>query len=308
MSPGKLTRRRFINLSTALGVSAILPVSLQNKIKATTTCQSPDIYVVRSVDYYKATIEAVNGLGGIKKFVSTGAKVGLLINGNFSNEGTFTNPDISLAVLKMCYDAGAKEVMLLRADREDIWKKSMYYDSHKELLDKTTRSKGNKIFPVTKGKVLKEAEMIQEIHDLTALINIPILKHHDTAFLTCCLKNSMGLCTRATNVFFHSSSGKPPTDNDRLAHCIADINTVRIPDLTIVDSTVFITNNGPHGPGELQKEHKVLAGTDPVALDAYCAELLGYEEGQVLSTHYANELKLGESILSNIIIEEKILA
>jgi uncharacterized protein (DUF362 family) len=304
MKNKSLSRRRFLHLSSAFGALALIPGSLFRKAQAQTLSATSEIAVVRSMNYYQAAVESVKAIGGINSFVKKGSKVGLLINGGFSNQGTFTNPDIAFAVLKMCIDAGAGEIMLIRDGQDEYWKRSAYYESHRELLEKCTRSAGNAMVKVERGLILKEAEMIREIFELDALINIPISKHHDGAFLTGCLKNMMGLCTRSSNVLFHSITGRAPADNQRLRQCIADINTVRLPDLCIVDSTSFIINNGPHGPGEIREEHKVLAGTDPVALDAYCANLLGLEPGMASSTDHAAALGLGIADLSKINIKE----
>jgi uncharacterized protein (DUF362 family) len=300
-----LSRRKFLALSSAFTTLALLPVSFIRKANAFVSENIPDIAVVKSTNYYNAAIEAVNAVGGMSKFVRKNSKVGLLVNGNFRNEGTYTNPDIAFAVLKMCFDAGAGEIVVMHADRDVYWKKSNYYDTHSDLLSKTTRSAGTKTVKVDRGKVLKEAEMVQEIFEFDTLINVPVSKNHDAMYLTCCMKNMMGLNSRSTNVHFHSEAGNDQqTDNDRLAHCIADISTVRLPDLAIVDSTRFIITNGPHGPGEIQEENKVLAGTDPVALDAYCATFHDYDRGVVLSTEYAAEHGLGQADLSKIRIKE----
>jgi uncharacterized protein (DUF362 family) len=299
-----ITRRKFLSLTSTLTATALIPFFTTKKAFASLINPVPDIVVVQSTDYYKATREAVNALGGISSFVKKNSKVCLLINGNFTNEGTFTNPDISFAVLKMCFEAGASEVMLLRADKKEYWQKSSYYDTHYELVGKCSRSAGYEHVPVDKGRIVKQATMIRELYEVDTLINIPISKHHDEAYITCCLKNMMGLNDRATNVLFHSEKNPPVSDPDRLARSIADLNTVRLPDLTIVDSTRFIVTNGPHGPGEIQEENKVLAGTDPVALDAYCARLLDLEPGMVLTTEYAAEHGLGQKDLSKIFIKE----
>ena len=63
---------------------------------------------------------------------------------------------------------------------------------------------------------------------------------------------------------------------DYVAHLeqlIVDLNKALKPALNVVDATEFIVTNGPFGPGELLKPRKVVAGTDPVAVDAYCASL-----------------------------------
>jgi uncharacterized protein (DUF362 family) len=43
--------------------------------------------------------------------------------------------------------------------------------------------------------------------------------------------------------------------------------------LCVVDATIVLGTNGPAGPGDLLKPQKIVAGTDPVAVDAYCVTL-----------------------------------
>jgi uncharacterized protein (DUF362 family) len=308
MKSAKISRRKFLKIFTAAGSLALIPSGLWDRVSASALNKIPDISVVKSSDYYQAAIEAVNMLGGIKKFVKKGSRVGLLINGGFKNKGTYTNPDISLALLKICYDAGASDVMIFRADDKNYWSQAKNYSSHSSYLDKVTRSTSNTKIKIDKGVILKEAEVVKELTELDALINIPIGKHHDGAMITCCLKNMMGLTTRSTNTFFHTQSEQQGlTSTEHLAQCIADLNLIRKPDLCIVDSTIFIINNGPHGPGELRQEDKIIAGTDPVAIDTYFAKLFGLGASDVLSTQYAAKHSIGEVDLSKIIIEEKIL-
>jgi uncharacterized protein (DUF362 family) len=122
----------------------------------------------------------------------------------------------------------------------------------------------------------------------------------------------MGACSSSTNRFFHQGSGKGGLlryfryyDNiEFLSQCIADVNSIRKPDLCIVDATEFITTNGPAGPGELKQAQKIVAGTNCVSVDAYCATLLGMKPDDVLMVRYASELGLGEKDLSKLAIKE----
>lgn len=70
-----------------------------------------------------------------------------------------------------------------------------------------------------------------------------------------------------------STDPKAKEDRDFLAQAIADANLVRRADLYVVDATEFLLNNGPAGPGEIGRADKVFAGTDPVLLDAFGAQL-----------------------------------
>ncbi len=125
-----------------------------------------------------------------------------------------------------------------------------------------------KTLPSIEGAIsLQEVEVVKAIDEVDVLINIFIAKHHAGTMYTGAMKNSMGFCTRKTNVFFHLGSGER-NDPDFLAQCVADINLIRQPDLIIGDATEFITTNGPSGPGEMNKLDKVFAGTSLVAMDA----------------------------------------
>jgi uncharacterized protein (DUF362 family) len=308
MKPIKVSRRKFLGTFAAAGSLALIPSSIFGRFSSQALNEVPDIAVVKSADYYLATVEAVNMLGGIDKFVKKGSKVGLLINGGFKNKGTFTNPDVSLAILKLCFDAGASEVMTFKASEKDYWSQAKNYATHTVYLDKTTKSAANMIVKIDKGILLKEAEMVKELFELDTLINIPVSKQNGGSMISCCLKNMMGLNTRVTNKAFHVESDQQGfTSDEYLGQCIADLNLVRKPDLCIVDATVFIINNGPHGPGELMQEDKIIAGTDPVAIDVYFANMRGHGPEDVLATKYSIKHGIGQSDLSKVVIEEKVI-
>ncbi|MBN1599751.1 MAG: DUF362 domain-containing protein [Bacteroidales bacterium] len=306
MERNQISRRKFIGVASAIGGLSMLPSLFRNGITAAVKRSVPNMAVINSKNYYNAAVEAVNLLGGMKQFVADGSTVGLLINGKFKNPGTYTNPDIALATVKMCYEAGASEVIIFfGGDGTGYWNRSEYYDSHKEYLDKLQYATEHKKVNINNGVIIKEAELASDFFRLDTFINLPIAKHHRASMLTNCLKNMMGLNTGASNRYFHSASpGKGKTDNNRLSQCIADLNTVRKTDLCLVDATEFILNNGPFGPGEVQTENKIIAGTDPVAIDTYCANLHGMDITEVPSLDFAEKHKIGTTDLSSLIIKE----
>jgi len=298
----------------ALAGSSLLP----KIVKGIGAPAEPDIAVITGVDYIASTLKAVESLGGMGKFIKSGGHVGLLINSAFDNKGAYVNPDIAIAVVKMCADAGASQITTIQSVTDEYWKRSRYYNDHETLLKTVVNTPVN-TFPATysdehfvkipkvEGSVgLGEAEVIKALFECDSFISIPISKHHATTLLTCILKNMMGVCTRKTNVSMHLGSGVR-NDPDYLAQCIAEINLVRRADLYVVDSTEFITTNGPDGPGEMRKPDRVLAGTDPVAMDALCSTYLGYDPGDILTTMKASQLGLGEPEYTRLNIHEATL-
>jgi uncharacterized protein (DUF362 family) len=275
----------------------------------------PDICKVKSSDYYAATQRAVNELGGIKRFVASGDSVGFLVNSAFEEPGTYPHPDIALAMLFLCWEACAKEIVMLQPVAEAYWRRSQKFAKHRFIINDLVHVKSNE-FPAVyndedfeiresiPGAVeLTNAEIIRKIREVDVFISIPILKHHATTILTGALKNMMGLTTRKTNVTFHLGSGKR-NDPEYLAQCIADLNLVRKPDLVVADAIEFITGNGPSGPGPLKKLDIVIAGTDPVAIDAFGASCLDMAPADILTVTRAYDHGLGEMDLSKLSVLE----
>lgn len=307
--PDKVNRRTFLKTSAALGAGAIAGASLlPNAAKAFANPETADISIVKGEAYFDNTIKALDLLGGMKRFISKGDKVGLLINSDFTIKSTYTSPDLSIAVVKMCFDAGASEVRCIQNVKDVYWERSTHFKDYQEYIEKLTNTTANQ-FPAefseehwTKIHVdgavsLGEVECIKYIFDCDVFINIPIMKHHASTILTGGLKNMMGLLTRKSNVTFHLN-GPEKNDHNFLAQCIADINLVRKPDLIVADATEFLVTNGPSGPGKIKKSDLIMAGTDIVAMDILGMEQLDATLEQVITIQKAYEHGLGETDLT----------
>ena len=89
-----------------------------------------------------------------------------------------------------------------------------------------------------------------------------------------------------------------------LAQCIADLNLIRKFDLYVVDATEFIITNGPSGPGKIKKPNKVVAGTDRVAVDAFCCRYLDLDPRSQIMIQKAYGNNLGEIDLDKLTVKE----
>jgi uncharacterized protein (DUF362 family) len=313
----RITRRKFIKQSGAMGV-AIAGASALPGLSSCSLFKDPaDIGVVEGANYFENTLRAVDLIGGMKKFVPEGSRVGLLINSDFDVFGAYVNPDITIAAVKMMVDAGASEITCLQAVKEEYWKRSKYYNEYNSILSSLSQIEANafpsefndkdfvKMENIAGAKSLKETEVVKKWLECDVFVNIPISKHHMTTLLTGALKNIMGVSTRKANVTFHLGSGER-NDPDYLAQCIADQNLIRKTDLCIIDSTEFILDNGPSGPGTLEKQSKVVAGTDIVALDALTCTYLGYSPEEILTVVKSHETGLGNMNFSELNIIHEI--
>ena len=303
-----ITRRLFIKGGTALTVTSILSGSIDGWIhKPAYAAATADIVAVHGTDYFQNTIRAVELLGGMGKFVPKQAKVGLLINSPWDNPGSYVRPEITLAVIRMCREAGAKEIGVFKDLSSGYWKRSALAEKFSDEIQGISSIGGDYTeVAIPRGRSLKKADVAKSLLDCDVFINVPIAKDHSGLGFTGTLKNMMGLTSFTTNMFFHHGSGTLGwyDDVDFLAQCIADINLVRKPDLCIFDGTEVLATNGPRGPGKIVKPQKIFAGVDRVALDVYGANLLGVKGEEIRTAQLAHAHGLGEIDLARLRIEE----
>ena len=279
------------------------------------TANAPDIVSVKGGNVFEQTVQAVELMGGMARFVQPGHKVGILVNSDFRDRGAYVDPEVVIAAIKMAFDAGAADIVFLQPIKPDYWTRTPLEPEYREMIARTREISENQFpavfseevfvkVPVVEGAVsVKDLELVKELFEIDVFINIPIAKHHATTILTNSMKNLMGLNTRASNVKFHLD-GPSRNDPEFLAQCITDLYSVRRPDLIISDVTHCIVTNGPTGPGEMVSPMKVVAGIDPVAVDTYCALQIGFLPEDVYTIQKGYESGLGEKDLSKLNILE----
>ena len=287
-----MSRRFFLRLGVA---GASLP--LLSRIAQAQSTDDPfedDIAVAYNGGSYQLVAGALGHLGGMSRFVDTGDVVLLKPNASFPStpeQGACTDPGIVSAVVSLCLDAGAEKVMV--ADHPmPVYLNSPDRIRANGIQDATKAAGGEFVFldddlsmyerdvPVEGGDALETVDLAKPCFEANVLINLPVLKHHimggGDGGASVGLKNLMGLIhDRHT---FHTPGP--------LQQCIAELALVKEirPDLTIVDATRVMTNNGPGGPGDVLQLGRVIAGTDHVAVDVASLSLLsnlGYKTFEV---------------------------
>jgi uncharacterized protein (DUF362 family) len=265
------------------------------------TVDPESIVLAHSGDSYQLVTGAVEALGGMGRFVKPGDSVLIKPNASFNFEperATTTNPEVASAVINLCYEAGASEVILadrvihtptsrtvvtngLKAAAENAGAEFRVLDAFREFQE----------VPIEGSQVLDDVYVSNLCIDSDVLINLPIFKHHIATGSTIGMKSMMGLIWDRQE--FHRRG---------LEECIADVGLVIQPDLTIVDVTRALMTGGPDGPGEVIEPGQVIAGTDPVAVDVAALSIgdsLGYRDFQLdgVRNRYINlgiELGLGD--------------
>jgi len=304
-----IKRRDFMKSGAVLGTAALAGGLLNARPGRGQTPPPPDLAVVTGADRLAAVNKGLAALGGMSKFVTPGSSVGLLINAPawWKLPGSHTHPDIALAVVLAAFESGAKEVLYLIDPLAGYWKRAPLAAKYEKEIGSVRKCSGNYVeTPVARSKALKKTSVVKEFLDCDVLINLPIIKNHVGVGMSGNLKNLMGANSGASNQFFHAGSGAKGEYDDVpfLSQCIADMNTLRKPDLCVADATEFLLTNGPAGPGELRRSGKIILGTDPVAVDAFGAPLVDLKASEVLMITKSAEWGLGEPNVSKLRIRE----
>ncbi len=242
-----------------------------------------------------------NALGGMALLVKKDSLV--VIKPNFSvprapEVAATTKPALVGALVKKCLAAGAREVRVIDHPFTNS-RMCLQNTGMKEAVE----GAGGKILTLDQandtyyrkvninGEILKTALYSKDALEADVLINFPVLKHHSTTKITMGLKNMMGLVW--DRGVFHSTD---------LLQSIADLASFRKPHLTILDATRGITDNGPSGPGTIREWNQLVLGTDPVAVDAYGAELFGLNPAKLGYLTAAARSGLGEMDISKLTV------
>ncbi len=303
-------RRDFAKQVAGLGLAACGSCSIFTKnIHAVPTANvSRDIAVAKGGTPFDNTVAAVEALGGMSNFVKPGARV--LINPNVSGHlppdaAVNTHPHVVGALVKMCRDVGAGQVIIGNFNSAKNYKigrmnevAEKYGAELKPLGDKQDFFKR---IEVPQGKALDHLLVSEDYLAADVLINVPVAKHHTVSRMSLGMKNLMGLVTHRWKVF-HRDGGK------HLNQCIADLASAVKSTLIVVDANKMIVTKGPVGPGEQIEPKKVIAGTDPVAIDVLAAQLLDYGKEDIPLFRLAYEHGLGQTDLKQMNIIERTVA
>jgi uncharacterized protein (DUF362 family) len=105
------------------------------------------------------------------------------------------------------------------------------------------------------------------------LISVAVLKRHSLARVTLGMKNMLGLLPPSH--YQCGGSWKKSALHGDMQRSIFEMNLYRAPDLSIVDASLGLASHHLGGPACSPAVNKILAGFDPVAVDAAGSDLLG---------------------------------
>ena len=256
---------------TAAGISTT-PATVP--AKPATQPGPADLGVATGQDAGVLARKAVDAIGGMGRFVKSGNVVVVKPNASFFGGvelATSTHPDVVAAVVSMCREAGAKRVIVMDHTLRGAGDACLGSNgigvaverAGGEVLAYGAGDRGHGVeVEIPQGVAIKAASIYPEVMSADVVITVPRAKHHSGAGLTLGMKNFIGVLTDMSSIH-----------NFGLHQAVADLNTLVRPDLSVIDASVILLENGPGGPGRTRQAGTVIASADVVAADSYACTL-----------------------------------
>jgi uncharacterized protein (DUF362 family) len=300
-----MKRRDF--LRTTAGAAAGALILPNTGLLAALPDTAPDLVVVEKGSPGEMVRKAVEALGGIKRFVTSGDIVVIKPNMSWDRvpqQAATTDPQVVAEMVHLCFEAGAKKVKVFDRTLNEAsrcYKRSgiekAARDAGADVHHPYERRYKNVRFP--EGELVKSWKLYSEVLEADCIINLPIAKHHTISHVSLGMKNFMGYLGGERGKFHRGFDVK-----------IVDLNTRLKADLTLLDANRMLVRNGPSGGNlaDVVQKQMVVAGTNVVSVDSFGATLFDKKPEMIGFLKNAKERGLGEIDLSKLTIQRISLA
>ena len=232
--------------------------------------QLPQITVIQGAEPRALVQKALENLGGIRRFVSRQDVV--VIKPNIAWDRTpaqaaTTNPEVVAEMVRQCWQAGAKRVVVTDVSCNEPRRCFL-----RSGIQAAARAEGAEvILPDPElfqevdigGVVLKSWPIFKPFLEADKVFNLPIAKQHSLMGVTLGMKNWYGIL-----------GGERNRLHQQIHQSLVDLANFMLPTATLMDCYRILLRNGPTGGNleDVDLKKTLVAGTDPVAIDAYVAK------------------------------------
>ena len=249
--------------------------------------------IARGTDRANMVRRTLDALGGTSRFVQPGDRVVIKVNAAFASPPAISatsHPDLVEAVVIACLEAGAADVVVTDNPINDP--ASCFRLTG--IGPAAEAAGGRVVLPTADrfaGVTLAGARLIRDwpvlvgpLAQADCLIGMAPLKDHHRSGASMTIKNWYGLLGGRRNVFHQD-----------IHTIIAELAALVRPTLVILDAVTAMMHNGPTGGSitDLAATNTLVAGIDPVAVDAAGAEILGRRLDQLPHLQQAADAGLG---------------
>lgn len=248
--------------------------------------------------------EAVDLVGGMKKFVKKGDKVLLKVNllmPKPPSAGVTTHPAVMVAAAKLVKEAGGKPAL----GDSSMWqtKRSLKLCGVKEAAEEVGAEVWNleeskpKRVKIKGGGGLEEIFISSKVFEADVIISLCKLKAHELTLFTGAVKNMFGTVQGRHKSQVHKNSPKPK----EFSEALLNIYSLVTPHFSIMDGIMSV--QGSAGVGTTRKMKVVLAGANAVALDTVAAKLIGYSSRELPVNRAAKKRGLSGTSMDEISVK-----
>jgi len=215
---------------------------------------------------------------------SVSIKPNLVVPGPASN-GATTHPEVVEGIILFLKEFGVKKLKMIESSWLGASTKHAFKDCGYEEL---SRKYSIPLIDLKSDScsTLKHAgysmQICNEALETDFLINVPVLKAHCQTLLTCCMKNLKGCIPDSEKRRFHTLGIHKP---------VAALNALVKTGYCVVDG--ICGDLSFEEGGNPVEGNRIILGRDPLLVDSYCAELIGYLPEEIDYLSYGKEMGLG---------------
>ncbi len=236
---------------------------------------------VKFTDYQTSVAKALDLIKAADNLPQTGL---VIIKPNLTNANAppvTTNVKAAEAVYKYCRSYSKAEIAIGEGCGDGVTMDAFKANGYTRLAEKY----GIRLIDFNKEKAvalksektfqLKKFYVPQIVRD-AFIISVPVLKDHSLTVTTAAMKNMFGI---APAPYYRGSWNKSKLHCPSTHKSVVDVCLYKKPNFCVVDASVALT--GMHLSGKAKNLGLILAGFDPVAIDALGSELLGHNPKKI---------------------------
>jgi uncharacterized protein (DUF362 family) len=254
------------------------------------------VSIVKGTDAEKMVSDALAHFGGVESLIKPNSTIVLKPNAGHPappDSSVNTSPAVVAAVIKEMRKANPKEIILAESaaigcDTFECLESSGIKKAAEDAgIDRIIDIKSDEDLievPIEDARsAITKASLPRFLIEADHVVNLPIFKSHVSMVFTCALKNIKGVVQDMVHYLMHQTD---------LAAAMMDLWAIIQPDLTIADLIRPMEGFGPHS-GMPTDFGCIVAGKDPVALDATVCRMVGLDIDKVDYFEAATERGLG---------------
>lgn len=230
--------------------------------------------IAREEQAFKMVKRALDEMGGVERFITKGDVVVVKPNVAFDKNpdlGATTQPDTVAAVVKLCFGAGARKVIV--ADNPINNPESCFFKT--KVGEAAVRAGAELMMPQTSyfedlyvgGETITNTWKMfyRPFREATKVIGVSPVKDHNLCKATVTMKNWYGLLGNPRNQFHQDIHG-----------IISDFALMMKPTLVIADGRKMLMRNGPTGGSlnDVKAGDTMVVGVDHTSVDSWCVTRL----------------------------------